>query len=100
MSEFADLDLNQFKEDIAEVFDAGKAYNLYHEMTQVISKSMPDRLAYQWVKKNRPKIYVRAMKFELEFGEAVLSFNMKEVKEALDGVRGAWLHGFREAVND
>ena len=78
------------------IFDSAIADSLFLEARIFISKEKPDNKAYSWIKKNKPKIFIRAINFEKAWALAVDACDLKAVHAALDGMKGAWLHGYRE----
>ena len=78
------------------IFDSAITDSLFLETRISISKETPDGKAYAWIKKNKPKIFIRAINFEKAWGLAVDACDLKAVRAALDGMKGAWLHGYRE----
>lgn len=91
MSGLASLNLDQFKE-----FDSKEADILYRQVRSDLSKERPAGKAYLWIKKNKPKIFARAIGFEETWAAAVDAFDMTAVQEALNGMKGVWLYGYGE----
>lgn len=85
------LNLDQFKE-----FNSKEADILYRQVRADLSKERPDGKAYLWIKKNKPKIFARAIGFETAWAAAVEAFDMTAVQEALNGMKGVWLYGYGE----
>lgn len=81
---------------VTNAFDPAIPDSLFHQVRIDLSKDKPDGKACLWIKENKPKIFTRAISFEEAWAVAVDACDMKAVKDALIGMKGAWLHGFRE----
>ena len=80
----------------ANVFDPAIPDSLLHQVRVDLSKEKPGGKVCLWIKENKPKIFTRAINFEEAWAAAVDACDIKAVKDALIGMKGAWLHGFRE----
>ena len=80
----------------ANAFDPAIPDSLLHQIRVDLSKEKPEGKVCLWIKENKPKIFSRAVNFEEAWSAAVDACDMKAVKDALIGMKGAWLHGFRE----
>lgn len=78
------------------LFDPAVPDSLFLQVRVDLSKERPDSKAYSWIKKNKPKIFTRAINFETAWAVAVDACDMKGVQDALNGMKDAWLYGFKE----
>ncbi len=77
-------------------FDPAIPDSLFHQVRVDLSKEKPEGKVCLWIKENKPKLFARAIHFEKAWATAGDACDMKAVKDALVGMKGAWLYGFRE----
>lgn len=80
----------------SNLFDLTTPEGLFHQVRIDLSKEKPAGQVYSWLKENKPKLFARVINFEEAWATAVDGCDMKAVKDALVGMKGAWLQGYRE----